>query len=827
MLNALLIQNAIQRIIKGGKFLRRIIIIILILILSFSTACNKGKESIEKVDNKENPESRVEDLRSDDINAVEKTVDFIEEKKTDELVVVAKDDEVHDNNSAINDPKLVEFKGILNDINNYDKVIELLDKQLPIVGDEVGQEIIDSYIEYRDRYILSDIYKDFRDFNIYEKLNRGFTNDIVLFLKNHDINQITDKELKDFVIKIRKLNITSAMAEGDIYFEDDFTWYYKYRDYLSPHINDYLQIKVIENSEKALDDAAVRITWNEIYDRHKKYEDYLEKYTDSKYREEIMKRYDFYLHLYLRGIDNTPAFDLNAELNNELRKSYLQKSKYGEDGVLNRILALYIPILEKNNYIETKEVKDFLDEVFTKNSKQNYFLEGSNFKGGYGFFREGIFYPIDKIKEMSKEEVDKLNISESQIRDMMGIHENTVSDKRFAFKILENSILEVSIIDRVTDMVEYAKTFTVNSPSIEDKVSRYNSTIYLKTKHGDGNRLITINGMGEAKELYSGRHFSYLISPDQEYIALNEDNRIIILDINGEVLYEYKDIFDLKDEAEGLNIVKWSADSTSLWINKRNLSKIEAFYKINIKEVKYWEYDVRNLGFDFDYDLNANNGKIAYSNYPMLFDVWSVYEFENSNDKVSLYIYDLEEKTDYFVCDNIAKSFEPKWINDSKLEYYSASTYIREIIEINDLKDIFGALKTASLGNLKIGMTAMEVINELGECQDKGDKVVWGADALQHQDWNYNEQGISFDMTKEEGHQIVNSIHVTSPFMEKTDKGIGVGSTKYDVLKAYEEHIDLEESNDNRIVVGSIYGGIFFRIENGEVSSIFIGAGAE
>ncbi len=140
---------------------------------------------------------------------------------------------------------------------------------------------------------------------------------------------------------------------------------------------------------------------------------------------------------------------------------------------------------------------------------------------------------------------------------------------------------------------------------------------------------------------------------------------------------------------------------------------------------------------------------------------------------------------------------------------------------------IFEAMRNAELGNLKIGMKADEVMKELGECQDKGEATVWEADGLEHQDWDYKDQGINLDMIRVEDSQIVSSIYVVNPYKERTDKGIGIGSTREDVLKAYEKEINSEETNDSSIVVGSIYGGLIFGIKDGVVSSVFIGAAAE
>ena len=59
----------------------------------------------------------------------------------------------------------------------------------------------------------------------------------------------------------------------------------------------------------------------------------------------------------------------------------------------------------------------------------------------------------------------------------------------------------------------------------------------------------------------------------------------------------------------------------------------------------------------------------------------------------------------------------------------------------------------------------------------------------------------------------------------KTTQNIGVGSTKRDILKAYEGKIS--NVSKGSVIVGSIYGGILFYLENRKVKSMFFGAAAE
>ena len=63
----------------------------------------------------------------------------------------------------------------------------------------------------------------------------------------------------------------------------------------------------------------------------------------------------------------------------------------------------------------------------------------------------------------------------------------------------------------------------------------------------------------------------------------------------------------------------------------------------------------------------------------------------------------------------------------------------------------------------------------------------------------------------------------------KIIRNIGIGSSKDEVLHAYNKEINFTE-NDlefDTIVAGTVYGGVIFTFKNNYVSSIFIGAAAE
>lgn len=142
----------------------------------------------------------------------------------------------------------------------------------------------------------------------------------------------------------------------------------------------------------------------------------------------------------------------------------------------------------------------------------------------------------------------------------------------------------------------------------------------------------------------------------------------------------------------------------------------------------------------------------------------------------------------------------------------------------------FELIRTEALGSMHDGLAGAEVVQALGEPEEKSEATEWGADGAVHQTWNYPSKGIELDMIEnEQKEQAINMITIKAPCTYRTKRGIGIGSKWEEVMAAYRNEIDLanQESPKESIVAGTIYGGVIFSLENDQVVSIFIGAGAE
>ena len=147
-----------------------------------------------------------------------------------------------------------------------------------------------------------------------------------------------------------------------------------------------------------------------------------------------------------------------------------------------------------------------------------------------------------------------------------------------------------------------------------------------------------------------------------------------------------------------------------------------------------------------------------------------------------------------------------------------------------DDEDPSAILQKEKIGSLKLDLPASGIIELLGKPGKKSAVTFEAATGLYVCDWEYKDKGIFLQMASEDnkGKMKVNSIRIAAPCKFQTARGIGIGSKKGDVEKAYKGcPVDKDFTTEDQLVIGSVFGGIFFIFKEGKVNGIFIGAGAE
>lgn len=144
---------------------------------------------------------------------------------------------------------------------------------------------------------------------------------------------------------------------------------------------------------------------------------------------------------------------------------------------------------------------------------------------------------------------------------------------------------------------------------------------------------------------------------------------------------------------------------------------------------------------------------------------------------------------------------------------------------------VTGKIDIESFGDIRIGQSADETEKVLGKPDSKSKAVKWEADALMHEDWEWKDKGLVVNMSSDPENKtapkVIASITAGTLCPFKTRAGIGVGSSLEEIQAAYKNNINKEESGDDQVIIGSMYGGIIFTLQKNKVLHIFLGAAAE
>jgi len=175
------------------------------------------------------------------------------------------------------------------------------------------------------------------------------------------------------------------------------------------------------------------------------------------------------------------------------------------------------------------------------------------------------------------------------------------------------------------------------------------------------------------KKIYVGESLEFNISPNNEYMCVENNNEIIILNNNDEIVFEqvlYNNSGNVEENSGvEIKINDWTKDSKQLWVATGLHAWLTTFHIIDVEKLT-----IKTIHSDKAYgiseiDLNTDNGCIVYSTHPEFLDVDSYNEFLNSKTIVYLYLKNLLTNEEIQISTSITKKFNPKWIGDKTIEY--------------------------------------------------------------------------------------------------------------------------------------------------------------
>lgn len=254
-------------------------------------------------------------------------------------------------------------------------------------------------------------------------------------------------------------------------------------------------------------------------------------------------------------------------------------------------------------------------------------------------------------------------------------------DQKFVFKsnIKDSEDTDVFIIGD-GEKEEFIATVDEMYVGHYHNLEYYNGNLYVLKRLGqDGysernwdDQLWVYDSNGKGKKLYPSKgvikDLDFRVSPGENFFAVEHENSLHILDMQGKILGSFEE-GELGTGASAM-MLKWSEKEDVLWgVSFLPPGSPKTFFEIEAKTQTLKKYDVSDLAFGRDYDINMDERKLAFSLFPPFVDEDSFEEYQNEKTENSLFVYDLNSKKKEKIVTSVAKEFKPEWISENEIEY--------------------------------------------------------------------------------------------------------------------------------------------------------------
>ena len=285
-------------------------------------------------------------------------------------------------------------------LENFSKNKNEMLEKLKTLNKEEADELYEQYLESNNTIL--------ENLNIeHDKLLSGG------IYNNEDTSEnFTDEEWKIANKFLNKYDLELwYLARGSCIIREVPDFYYKtFKDYVTDDYKEYLKITSKENEEHYVADSGLCITLEELGDRIVTWENFLEKYPNSKLNDKVNNICNSYRRDYILGVPGgIYDYKESAEEYNRFIKKY-------PDSPTTELLGYYLEEvnLDKPEDNDSEALSKMIDEYIEK-----YFYLGSleNRKKGNLFseqtntllkeFNKNKEEVINKLKTLNKEEANK------------------------------------------------------------------------------------------------------------------------------------------------------------------------------------------------------------------------------------------------------------------------------------------------------------------------------------------------------------------------------------------------------------------------------------
>ena len=288
-------------------------------------------------------------------------------------------------------------------LENFSKNKNEMLEKLKTLNKEEADELYEQYLESNNTIL--------ENLNIeHEKFLSGGINGIY----NKDIAEnFTDEEMKIANKFLNKYDLELwYFARGSYIIREVPDFYYKtFKDYVTDDYKEYLKITSNENEEHYVADSGLCITLEELGDRIVTWENFLEKYSNSKLNDKVNNICNSYRRDYILGVPGG-IYDYKENL-----KEYKRFQEKYPNSPTTELIGYYLVELNTDNFedndneVLTRIIDEYIRKYFyfgylKEREKGNYFSYDSNKL--FEEFKMIKEETIEVLKNSTQEEANKM-----------------------------------------------------------------------------------------------------------------------------------------------------------------------------------------------------------------------------------------------------------------------------------------------------------------------------------------------------------------------------------------------------------------------------------
>jgi hypothetical protein len=202
--------------------------------------------------------------------------------------------------------------------------------------------------------------------------------------------------------------------------------------------------------------------------------------------------------------------------------------------------------------------------------------------------------------------------------------------------------------------------------------------LWAYTGPNEGQKLCEDPGLGSFRAAPDNRYVAVVGGPPRESLRfLDPEGETVRTFTAEELMIADPKVRDSREPHLGLEA--WADDGSAFWIHYHAGPSPQAFVEIDVESWMTTTYDVSDLTIPAEYALNPDTGRMAYSDCPAIYDAPAAEAFAESDQEVTLSVYDLDAETGqdlatvearHFNRESIAsRCFNPKWVDGRTVAY--------------------------------------------------------------------------------------------------------------------------------------------------------------